>query len=70
MCNSLALLTPFSFTTFSFYLGSSIYTPAQPEVMAKFGASQPVASLGMALYIAGYGIGPLLWSPLSECVYL
>ncbi|KAF2112793.1 major facilitator superfamily domain-containing protein [Lophiotrema nucula] len=54
------------FTTFAFYLGSSIYTPAQAQLMEEFGASQPVASLGMALYIIGYGLGPMLWSPLSE----
>src|SRR3954468_3820106 len=34
--------------------------------MAEFGVGHTAASLGMALYILGYGIGPLLWSPLSE----
>jgi MFS transporter, DHA1 family, multidrug resistance protein len=34
--------------------------------MEEFGVSHAAASLGMAIYILGYGFGPLLWSPLSE----
>ena len=52
--------------TFAVYSGSSIYTPAEEGVIAKFGVSAPVASLGLALYVLGYGMGPLLFSPLSE----
>lgn len=56
----------FSLTTWTFYVGAAIYTPAEIQVMEEFGASQTVASLGLALYVTGYGIGPMLWSPLSE----
>ncbi|KAI9883382.1 MAG: hypothetical protein M1823_004850 [Watsoniomyces obsoletus] len=35
-------------------------------VMAQFNVSATVASLGLALYVLAYGIGPLLFSPLSE----
>ncbi|KAF9740656.1 hypothetical protein PMIN06_000382 [Paraphaeosphaeria minitans] len=52
--------------TFSIYIGSAIYTPGLMGVMAEFGVSQVAATLGLTLFVAGYGLGPLLWSPLSE----
>ena len=35
-------------------------------VMQTFGVSQVAATLGLTLFVAGYGVGPLLWSPMSE----
>jgi DHA1 family multidrug resistance protein-like MFS transporter len=52
--------------TFAVYAGSSIYTPAEQNIMEIFNVSVPVASLGLALYVLGYGMGPMLFSPLSE----
>jgi len=52
--------------TFTIYFGSSIYVPSVGQVMEQFQVSETVASLGLALYVLGYGIGPLLFSPLSE----
>ena len=52
--------------TMAVYMGSSIYTSSEPAIMEIFGVSQTVASLGLALYVLGYGTGPLLFSPLSE----
>ncbi|CDM38175.1 hypothetical protein DTO013E5_8720 [Penicillium roqueforti] len=52
--------------TFAIYSGSSIYVPAEPQIMEHFQVSQTKASLGLALYVLGYGLGPLLFSPLSE----
>ncbi|KAI1776631.1 MFS general substrate transporter [Hypoxylon cercidicola] len=52
--------------TFAVYVGSSLYAPSETQVMAVFGARLEAAALGIALYVAGYGLGPLLWSPLSE----
>ncbi|KAI5195377.1 MFS general substrate transporter [Aureobasidium subglaciale] len=52
--------------TFAVYSGSAIYTPSEGGVMIAFGVSAPVSSLGLALYVLGYGCGPLLFSPLSE----
>ncbi|KAK4869318.1 hypothetical protein LT330_006318 [Penicillium expansum] len=40
------------------------------QVMEEFGVSAAVASLGLALYVLGYGIGPLLFSPLSEIPHI
>jgi DHA1 family multidrug resistance protein-like MFS transporter len=47
-------------------MGSTIYTPGLQDVMEEFGVGQTVGSLGMALYVLGYGMGPMLFSPLSE----
>ncbi|KAI9689341.1 MAG: hypothetical protein M1822_009992 [Bathelium mastoideum] len=52
--------------TFVVYASSAIYTSAQEEVMQRFGLSYSRASLILSLYVIGYGIGPLLFSPLSE----
>ena len=52
--------------TFAMYMGSSIYSPSENGVVEALGVSPTVASLGLALYVLGYGTGPLLFSPLSE----
>ena len=52
--------------TFSVYIGSAIFTPGIPTLMEEFGISEVVATLGLTLFVAGYGLGPLLWSPMSE----
>ncbi|KAF1837560.1 MFS general substrate transporter [Decorospora gaudefroyi] len=52
--------------TFSVYIGSAIYTPGLRGVMQEFGVAQVPATLGLTLYVAGYGLGPLIWSPMSE----
>jgi len=31
-----------------------------------FGVSEVAATLGLTLFVAGYGLGPMIWSPLSE----
>ncbi|KAI5198320.1 MFS general substrate transporter [Aureobasidium subglaciale] len=52
--------------TFAVYMSSSIFTETEPFVENIFGISQTVAALGLAIYVLGYGIGPMLLSPLSE----
>ncbi|KAI0456731.1 cycloheximide resistance protein [Xylaria acuta] len=52
--------------TFVVYLGSAIITPAQTIFMQLYGVSAQVSSLPLSLYILGYGLGPLFFSPLSE----
>ena len=55
-----------AFYTFAVYVGSSIYTSSQEAVMEIFHVSHIEGSLGLALYVLGYGVGCLLFSPLSE----
>ncbi|PKY04997.1 MFS general substrate transporter [Aspergillus campestris IBT 28561] len=52
--------------TFVIYLSSSIISPAHEEFMGTFHVPNSVASLGLAIYVLGYGLGPMLFSPLSE----
>lgn len=52
--------------TFSIYVGSAIYSPGVVSVEESFGVSEVVAVLGLSAFVAGYGLGPMLWSPLSE----
>ncbi|KAL7627962.1 hypothetical protein AAE478_002158 [Parahypoxylon ruwenzoriense] len=52
--------------TFAVYVGSSLYAPSETQVMEFFGVSYSASALGIALYVIGYGLGPLLFSPLSE----
>lgn len=35
-------------------------------MMVHFGFGREVASLTIALFVAGYCVGPLVWGPLSE----
>src|ERR1700744_3060449 len=34
--------------------------------MQQFGVSQQLSALILSMYVLGYGMGPILWSPLSE----
>jgi MFS transporter, DHA1 family, multidrug resistance protein len=52
--------------TLAVYMGSAIFTPSEPWLVEHKGIAPNVAALGLSMYVLGYGIGPLLWSPLSE----
>jgi len=52
--------------TFVVYTGSAIYTSSELGVMEKFHVKPVDASLPLSLYVLAYGMGPLLWAPLSE----
>lgn len=41
-------------------------TASIPGVIDTFHVSQSTATLGLSLYVIGYGIGPIIFSPLSE----
>lgn len=46
---------------------SSIVAPAASEYAVDFGiTNQTVASLTVSIFLLGYAIGPLVFSPLSE----
>ncbi|KIW18649.1 hypothetical protein PV08_02938 [Exophiala spinifera] len=52
--------------TFSVYIGSAIYTAGIQDVSRVFGVSRVAATLGLTLFVLGYAVGPMLWSPMSE----
>lgn len=52
--------------TFVVYTSSAIYTSSEAGVRKAFNVGEIEATLGLALYVLGYGIGPLIFSPLSE----
>lgn len=48
------------------YLGSSVVVPGIPEIREEFGVSEPVAALSISLFVWGYGLGPMVLSPITE----
>lgn len=52
--------------TFVVYTTSAIYTSSLQGVMEEFNVDTLVGTLGLSLYVLGYGVGPLVFSPLSE----
>lgn len=52
--------------TFAVYTGSAIYTSSSQGVMDAFGVNHTDSSLPLSLYVLAYGIGPLIFAPLSE----
>ncbi|KAL1649557.1 hypothetical protein SLS58_001614 [Diplodia intermedia] len=45
---------------------SSIYTSTYGQLTVEFHSSRIVATLGLSLFVAGLGCGPMILSPLSE----
>jgi MFS family permease len=45
---------------------SSAYSAGTKQIAADFGVSEEVSTLGTTLFLFGFGVGPLLWAPLSE----
>jgi MFS transporter, DHA1 family, multidrug resistance protein len=60
------VLTQLCFYSMAVYGASSMYVPGEEGVMQKFHVGATPAVLGLAIYVVGYGIGPLLFAPLSE----
>lgn len=61
---TIALVQAVSFFAVTF--GSSVYASGIPEIRQDFRVSDEVATLGLALYVLGFALGPIIWSPLSE----
>jgi hypothetical protein len=45
---------------------SSLYTSTYSQLEPEFGVSRLVCTLGLSLFVAGLGAGPMILSPLSE----
>ncbi|CAK7228144.1 hypothetical protein SBRCBS47491_006804 [Sporothrix bragantina] len=52
--------------TFCVYMSSAIYLNSEQGVMETFGVDETNAALGLSIFVLGYGVGPLIFSPLSE----
>ncbi|KAI5361852.1 Putative major facilitator superfamily, MFS transporter superfamily [Septoria linicola] len=48
------------------YIGASLYTAAIPTMKEMWGLGTVAVSVGLSIYVVGYGVGPLVLSPLSE----
>ena len=47
------------------YAGSAIYVSSESGLMEEFSVGPVTVSLGLALYVLAYGIGPMIFAPLS-----
>ncbi|KAI8942043.1 hypothetical protein NX059_000147 [Plenodomus lindquistii] len=56
----------YGLTTMSATWASSAYSAGNAQIAAEFSVSSQVAVLGTTLFLFGFGLGPLLWAPLSE----
>ncbi|WVR08367.1 hypothetical protein IAU60_005422 [Kwoniella sp. DSM 27419] len=52
--------------TSSVYMGSSIWSPGVMLGAEYFGVGPVTSTLGISLFVAGYGVGPLFLSPMTE----
>ncbi|KAJ1325046.1 Multidrug resistant protein [Microdochium nivale] len=53
-------------TCFVVALASSVVTADVAGVVDEFGCSQEVALLSISLFVVGFGVGPMVFAPLSE----
>lgn len=56
----------YGLVTMSATWASSAYSAATTQVAGEFHVSSQVATLGTTIFLLGFGLGPLLWAPLSE----
>ncbi|RDW84953.1 putative benomyl resistance protein-1 [Coleophoma cylindrospora] len=61
------IIAAVSFATWTVVLYSTSYTSSMPGMMEEFGVtSEPVATLGVTMYLTGLAAGSLILAPLSE----
>ncbi|EGR48472.1 uncharacterized protein TRIREDRAFT_62747 [Trichoderma reesei QM6a] len=56
----------YGFVTMTATWASSSYSAGTIQVAQEFHVGTQVATLGTTLFLFGFGVGPLLWAPLSE----
>lgn len=56
----------YGLVTMSAAYASSSYSAGTSQIEQRFGVGSEVATLGTTLYLFGFGLGPLLWAPISE----
>ncbi|RFU26249.1 hypothetical protein B7463_g10086, partial [Scytalidium lignicola] len=55
-----------SMIAFCITFASSIFSTGLVSVADQFDVSREVSTLGISLFILGFGMGPLVWGPFSE----
>ena len=56
----------YGLTTMTATWASSAYSAGTQQIAREFHVGTQTANLGTTLFLFGFGIGPLLWAPLSE----
>ena len=56
----------YGITTMGATFASSVYSPAVHQIAAEYHVGTEVTLLGLSLLLVGFGLGPLIWAPLSE----
>ncbi|RDW88261.1 putative MFS multidrug transporter-2 [Coleophoma cylindrospora] len=56
----------YGLTTMGATWSSAVFAPATDQVAAEYGVGSEVALLGTTFLMVGFGLGPLLFAPLSE----
>jgi hypothetical protein len=56
----------YGLTTMGATWASSVYSPAVAQVASQYHVGTEVSLLGLTFLLMGFGLGPLLWAPLSE----
>lgn len=56
----------YGFTTMGATFASSVYSPAVNQIAGDYNVGSEVSLLGVSLLLFGFGVGPLIWAPLSE----
>lgn len=51
------------FLTTAVYIGSAIYTTGTEDIDRQFHISSVVSTLGLSLFVFGYGLGPMFLAP-------
>lgn len=51
---------------FSVTCGSSLITPATPEIAQRFDVSRTASILSLSLFVLGLAVGPMIAAPISE----
>ncbi|PGH04993.1 hypothetical protein AJ80_08420 [Polytolypa hystricis UAMH7299] len=57
-----------AFTCFVVAFSSSVITPGLSGVEEEFGVSNQVALITISVFVVGFGVGPMVFAPLSELV--
>ena len=56
----------YGFTTCWVTFASAIYSAGVRQISEEFHVSDAVSTTGISMVVFGFGLGPLLWAPLSE----